>query len=113
MIALRPYNFRVEVSRDDSGYILDIEFFNYIYLQTNSSEGHNSKSLKFFASFYIVIKLFNCFKYSFLEHSPYKFSSQSDSQKLQIMCSKPLPSENYCILRDSAQLKICILVSNQ
>ena len=32
------------------------------------------------------------------------------------MCLKPLPSENlqnYCILRDSAQLKICILDSNQ
>ena len=26
---------------------------------------------------------------------------------------KPLPSENYCIVRDSAQLKIYILVSTQ
>ena len=40
---------------------LDSEFFNYIFCQTKSSEGPNLKSLKFSASFYIVIKLFNCF----------------------------------------------------
>ena len=55
------YSFRVEVSRANSRYILDIEFFNYIYWQTKSSEGPISKFHNFSASFCIVIRLFNCF----------------------------------------------------
>ena len=43
------YSFRVEVSRANSRYILDIEFFNYIYWQTKSSEGPISKFHNFSA----------------------------------------------------------------